>query len=84
MDIEGLDWEKAEVQRLKADLHRVSMEREQCVARETELVDSESRTQRLGRVFQRNSWDFGGFPRLFGVIRAWKMATEQVSITFRS
>ena len=35
------------MQRLKADLHRVSLEREQGVARESELVDSESRTQRL-------------------------------------
>eukprot|EP00434_Breviolum_minutum_P020806 symbB.v1.2.018354.t1/scaffold1457.1/size117646/12 len=51
--MEGLDWEKAEVHRLKADLQRVAQERDLCRAREVELVEAESKSQGALRRLQR-------------------------------
>lgn len=55
--IEGLEWEKAEVQRLKSELQRVSQERDLCRAREVELVEAESKSQGTLRRLQRECSD---------------------------
>jgi len=55
--IEGLEWEKAEVQRLKSEVQRVSQERDLCRAREVELVEAESKSQGTLRRLQRESSD---------------------------